>query len=295
MTHIVLNQDLVKTLQDKVVVLTGGSTGIGRAAVELFHSKYSARSAATCLPRTLGYGAKVVFGDVNDQLGQELATQLGPSVQYVHCNAASYADQLALFASAEKSFGRIDVVCANAGVAVHADIFAPDADWQSEPSMIEIDVNTKGCLFSARIGMGYLRKNGGGDLVLTSSIAGWKECSHLVTYTASKHAVIGILRGLYQQAWTENITVNVICPWMTSKSIDLSQYFRWTYVNRNTYGHWYRSGMAETRASRKRSCGCCPSHGTLRNGEQRTRWRDPPWCGTAVHWQNTSYRWRSGL
>lgn len=156
-----------------------------------------------------------MFGDVNDELGSSLATQCGPSVQFRHCNAASYSDQLMLFEEAEKSFGRIDVVCANAGVAVHADIFAPDADWRTEPSMMEIDVNTKGCLYSARVGMGYLRKYGGGDLVLTSSIAGWKECSHLVTYTASKHAVIGIMRGLYQQAWEEKITVNVVCPWMT--------------------------------------------------------------------------------
>ncbi|KPI41537.1 Tropinone -like 1 [Cyphellophora attinorum] len=211
MTHIVLNQDLAKTLKDRVIVLTGGSTGIGRAAVELFHS----------------YGAKVMFGDVNDELGKGLATQLGSSVEYRHCNATSYADQLALFAEAEKAFGKVDVVCANAGVGVHADIFAPDADWQTEPSMIEIDVNLKGVLFSARIGMGYLRKNGGGDLILTSSIAGWKECSHLVTYTASKHGVIGFMRGLYQQAWEEKITVNVLCPWMTKTRMVLGIEVGW--------------------------------------------------------------------
>lgn len=165
-----------------------------------------------------GYGAKVFFGDVNDAVAEAFAAELGPAAAYRHCDASSYADQLALFEEAEKAFGKIDVVCANAGVAVHKDIFLPDADWRQEPSMIEVDVNTKGCLFSARIGMAYLRKNGGGDLVLTSSIAGWKECSHLVTYTASKHAVIGLVRGLYAQAWEERISVNVICPWMTSES-----------------------------------------------------------------------------
>jgi NAD(P)-dependent dehydrogenase (short-subunit alcohol dehydrogenase family) len=138
-------------------------------------------------------------------------------VRYAHCDASSYADQLALFAAAEQTFGRVDVVCANAGVVVHKDIFAPEADWQVEPSMLEVDVNTKGCLFSARIGMAYLRKVGGGSVVFTSSIAGWKECEHLTTYTASKHGTVGIVRGLYQQAWKEGISVNVVCPWMTSK------------------------------------------------------------------------------
>lgn len=167
------------------------------------------------------YGAKVVFGDVNDEVAEAVVRELGGSVQYKHCDASKYADQLSLFEHAEKTFGRVDVVCANAGVGVHKDIFAPDADWMTEPTMIEVDVNLKGCLFAARIGMGYMRKHGGGDLILTSSIAGWKECSHLVTYTASKHGVIGLLRGLYQQAWKENISVNVICPWMTSTVLPL--------------------------------------------------------------------------
>jgi NAD(P)-dependent dehydrogenase (short-subunit alcohol dehydrogenase family) len=82
--------------------------------------------------------------------------------------------------------------------------------------MAEIDINTKGSIFSARIGMHYLRQNGGGDLVLVSSIAGFKECGGLTTYTASKHGVVGIMRGLHLTATPENIRVNVICPWMTS-------------------------------------------------------------------------------
>jgi NAD(P)-dependent dehydrogenase (short-subunit alcohol dehydrogenase family) len=63
-----------------------------------------------------------------------------------------------------------------------------------------------------------LRKNGreGGDLILVSSIAGWKECTGLVGYTASKHGVVGIMRGLHLSAVKEGVRINVICPWMTS-------------------------------------------------------------------------------
>jgi len=82
------------------------------------------------------------------------------------------------------------------------------------------DVNLRGPLITTRIALHFLRKNpSGGDIVLVSSIAGWKECTGLVAYTASKHGVIGILRGLHLSAVKENIRINVICPWMTSSSL----------------------------------------------------------------------------
>lgn len=162
-------------------------------------------------------GAKVVFGDVSDEPARELESRLGPSVRYVHCDTSSYSDQLELFATAESAFGRVDIVVANAGIANHKDIFAPDQDITKEPSMLEIDVNLKGVIFTARIGMHYLRKIGGGDLVLVSSIAGFKESGGLTPYMASKHGVLGVLRGLRLTALPENIRINAICPWMTSE------------------------------------------------------------------------------
>ncbi len=126
----------------------------------------------------------MAFGDVNDAAGKSLESELGSSVFFHHCDTSSYTDQLGLFENAEKSFGRVDIVVANAGVGAHKDPFLADADWQQEPSMIEIEVNLKGCIFTTRIGQAYLRKYGGGDIVLTSSIAGFKESSGLVIYSA---------------------------------------------------------------------------------------------------------------
>ncbi len=162
-------------------------------------------------------GAKVACGDVNDKAGKDLEAELGSSVIYHHCDTAIYADQLALFEAAEKAFGRINIVCANAGVSAAADPFLPESDWTVEPRMIEIDVNLKGCIFTTRIGQAYLRKNGGGDIVLTSSIAGFKESPGIVIYTASKHGVIGLMRSLHGAASREKINVNVVCPWFTSE------------------------------------------------------------------------------
>ena len=159
----------------------------------------------------------MIFGDVNDRAGEELASRLGPSVSYKHCDTSSYSEQLALFALAEQLYGRVDIVVGNAGIVNYDDIFAPGKDWTQEPSMGEIDVNLKGVLFTTRIGMGYLRKSGGGDIVLTSSTAGFKSSDGLATYTASKHGVVGLMRGLQNKAKEENIYINVVLPYFTSK------------------------------------------------------------------------------
>ncbi|KAF2662796.1 NAD(P)-binding protein [Lophiostoma macrostomum CBS 122681] len=204
MVHVQFNSELLGSLKDKVVVLTGGATGIGRSAVIQFAEA----------------GCKVVFGDISEEPARELESQLGPNVRFLFCDTASYSDQLQLFAAADSIFGSIDVVVANAGMAIHKDIFEASSDITIEPSMKEVAVNLTGAIFTARIGMHYLRKNksksgGKGDLVLVSSIAGFKESGGLATYTASKHGVLGLMRGLHTTAFPEGIRINVICPWMT--------------------------------------------------------------------------------
>ncbi|KAL4912896.1 hypothetical protein BDW62DRAFT_9384 [Aspergillus aurantiobrunneus] len=201
MAHLVLDPTLLSSLRDKVVVLTGGATGIGRSAVTLFHN----------------HGAKVVFGDIAEEPAHSLVSSLGhKNIHFVHCNTTSYASQLNLFRTAFDLHGRIDTVVAVAGVANPKSIFDPAADITQEPSMLEIEVNTIGSLFTARIAMHYLRQSGnGGDIVLMSSIIGFKETEDLVPYTTSKHGVVGIMRGLHLQAAKEGIHVNVVCPWVT--------------------------------------------------------------------------------
>lgn len=202
MTHLELNPALLPFVKDKVVVLIGGATGIGRSAIEKF----------------IAHGAKVAFGDLNDSAAQALVSQVGSeNAFYAHCNAASYADQLSLFDAAEWRFGRVDIAVGNAGVVIPSNPYAADSDVSREPPMGEVDVNLKGAIFTSRIAAHYLRKYGGGDIVLTSSISGFKECNGIPIYTASKHGVVGIVRGVNLDLIKENIRVNVICPWMTSE------------------------------------------------------------------------------
>lgn len=231
MVHVQFNPELLSTLKDKVVVLTGGATGIGRSAVAQFAGEgleLSYGLTPAHANSVLEAGCKVVFGDISEEPARELESRLRPNVRFLFCDTSSYSDQLGLFAAAESIFGRIDVVVANAGIAIHKDIFDPSSDISIEPSMKEVEVNLCGAIFTARIGMHYLRKNksrgggkGGGDLVLVSSIAGFKESGGLATYTASKHGVLGLMRGLHTTVLPEGIRINVICPWMTSRSLSL--------------------------------------------------------------------------
>ncbi|KAG4431079.1 hypothetical protein IFR05_013434 [Cadophora sp. M221] len=262
MAHIQINEAQFATLKDKVVVLTGGANGIGRAAVKLFHS----------------HGAKIIFGDINTTLGLELEAELSsssstttssPSAKFIPTDVTSYTSQLSLFKTAISLHGRVDIVVANAGMSIPRDPFKfNDLDSNGEGEgdeeiekpfpTTEIDVNLTGCLFTARIGMFYLRKNKkthtkipaqhqndhqdehqkqnngvgvgvgvgvseggnagdrGGDIILVSSIAGFKESTNLAVYTASKHGVLGLLRGVRIQAAREGVRVNAVCPWMTS-------------------------------------------------------------------------------
>jgi NAD(P)-dependent dehydrogenase (short-subunit alcohol dehydrogenase family) len=148
-----------------------------------------------------------------------------PGVHFVHCDTSSYNDQLSLFQAAYSRYQRIDVVIANAAVSLSRDPFSAanltDEAILTAPTMSEVDINLKGVLYTARLGYHYLRKNPNpehrGDLVLVSSIAGFKECEGLVSYTASKHGVIGVMRGLALQAAKEGVKINTICPWMTSE------------------------------------------------------------------------------
>ncbi|CAI6331485.1 unnamed protein product [Periconia digitata] len=206
MVHVQFEPALLGTLRDKVVVLTGGATGIGRAAVLQFAEA----------------GSKIVYGDIhNPPLPTTLPESTLKNIHYKHCDTTSYESVLSLFSHAAATLGAIDIVVANAGVANHKDVFAADADITVAPSMREVDVNLTGVIYTARIGLHYLRKNGkgGGDVVLVSSIAGFKESGGLGIYSASKHGVLGLMRGLHGDAINDGIRINVICPWMTKTAM----------------------------------------------------------------------------
>ena len=202
------------SLAGKVVVLSGGSTGIGAAAVNLAHT----------------LNATVYFGDIDTKSSEALLSRLdSPStIHFVPCDVTKYADVLKLFAAARQKCGRIDHVIANAGVVERPGLFTPKvsvAELESrgaegEPDLTALDVNLRGVLLFAHVACAYLadgqdiHEPSDKSLTLISSVAGFKEHPGLFAYGASKHGVLGLMRALrlYVPRVFPGVRVNAICP-----------------------------------------------------------------------------------
>ncbi|KIW96773.1 uncharacterized protein Z519_02164 [Cladophialophora bantiana CBS 173.52] len=188
-------------LKDQVMVITGGSSGIGAATVAFFAK----------------HGAKVISGDITP------ASTDVENVQHVSTDVTSYSSLSNLFRLAFKTYGRVDIAISNAGLIEPGNIFDPSIDLQSvdeEPALNIVDVNVKAVIYFARIASVYLRQGAkpGDDkcLLLMSSVAGFTFTPGLYVYGATKHAVIGLMRALAPYALTTlGIRVNSICPWTT--------------------------------------------------------------------------------
>ncbi|KAF4331512.1 15-hydroxyprostaglandin dehydrogenase [Fusarium acutatum] len=203
MSLIELNPLCLPSLKGKVVLITGGAEGIGREAAILFH----------------GHGAKVVVGDVKAEAGASLALKLGSNFLFLECDVTSYQQQLDLFQSAKDTFGPVNIAISNAGVNGIMDPMIDLSAIETEPKFPEIDVNLRGALFTARLALHQMQANGGGNIILVSSIGGFKEMERITPYVASKHGVIGILRGMRLTSIKQNVQINAICPWMTKTNM----------------------------------------------------------------------------
>jgi len=184
------------TLDNKVALITGGSRGIGAAAVRLF---------ATA-------GAKVVF---NYQTAKAQANALVRECGAAKCRAqpsdlstTGAAEQLV--SSAISAFGRLDILVANHGIWPPED--APidrmsDAQWHRT-----IAVNLDSVFALVKHSVGHMKKQGGGHIVLVSSTAGQRGEAFHCDYAASKGALISMVKGLSTELARDNIHVNCVAP-----------------------------------------------------------------------------------
>lgn len=122
----------------------------------------------------LSLGALVVNGDLQPpKEGRE-----HPSLTFQQTDVTKWSDQLALFKKAKELHGRIDHVFANAGISIRANYIATDLDENGdlkEPSFKSLDVNLRGAINTATLGIYYMRQTGGGSIVITSSIASFQR------------------------------------------------------------------------------------------------------------------------
>ncbi|TDE03115.1 SDR family oxidoreductase [Jiangella asiatica] len=176
----------------RVVAITGASSGIGAAAA-----------------RTLvGAGAKVVLGARRTERIADLAGELGDSARAVTTDVRDPADAQRLVDTAVEAFGRLDALIANAGIGMYGGIMDRTDDELKEM----LDTNVAGTVWPVRAAVPRLRENGGGDIVIVSSVAGLRGRGVEAVYAATKHAQMGLAGGLDRELHREGIRVTALCP-----------------------------------------------------------------------------------
>jgi NAD(P)-dependent dehydrogenase (short-subunit alcohol dehydrogenase family) len=182
-------------LDGQVALVTGGGSGIGRAVVERFVAE----------------GARVAVMDRAATRGQELRAKLGDKVVAIGGDVARLDDNKRAVAETIAGFGRLDILVGNAGVL---DGFVALAEMPEEKLAAACDelfaVNVKGCILGAKAALPELAKTGG-CMIFTASGAGFTSAGGGVIYTASKHAVVGIVRQLAVELGPQ-VRVNGVAP-----------------------------------------------------------------------------------
>lgn len=185
---------MTKLLENKVAVVTGGASGIGRATVELF----------------VQHGAKVVIADIQDALGQQLASDLGENALYVRTDVTVEADVEAVVAKAVERFGRLDVMFNNAGSpSAPAPMVDVSVEYLDHALALFVRSVVLGHKYAARQ---FKAQGGGGSIISTSSLAGLQGGWGDVGYSSAKAAVLGIARVATIELGKFGIRSNVIAP-----------------------------------------------------------------------------------
>jgi NAD(P)-dependent dehydrogenase (short-subunit alcohol dehydrogenase family) len=180
-------------LAGKVAIVTGGGSGIGRAFVERFVEE----------------GARVVIADIDVEAGEALAASLGDVAAFARTDVTVADDVQAVVDLAVERFGGLHVMANNAGVASSMTRFLHDdlSDFRRVS-----DINVLGVLLGCQRAALHMKANGGGSIINTSSTAGINAGAGLITYRATKAAVIHASRSIALDVAQYNIRVNCLVP-----------------------------------------------------------------------------------
>ncbi|KAL1545436.1 Short-chain dehydrogenase reductase 2a [Salvia divinorum] len=192
-----------KRLDGKIAIVTGGARGIGEETARLFAE----------------HGARVVIADVEDGLGRSVADSLSPDATYVHCDVASEADIEGLISSTVAAYGRLDVLFSNAGIL---------GDQARRKSILDFDcaefdrvmaVNARAAALGMKHAARAMIRVGSGCIICTASVAAVVGGMGPYAYTASKHAVVGLVKNAACELGKYGIRVNCISPFGVATSM----------------------------------------------------------------------------
>lgn len=177
-------------IREKVVVITGGGSGIGAAMARAFTSN--------------GAGAVVVL-DIDDAAAASVANEIGGEARMLDVSdAAATADVLG---ELESSYGRIDILCLNAGIATGGSVDAPDDVWERT-----WQVNVMSHVYATRQVLPGMLERGSGHLVHTASAAGLLTNLGAAPYAVTKHGVVALAEWLAVTYGEQGIGVSALCP-----------------------------------------------------------------------------------
>ncbi len=186
----------MKRFNNKVVVVTGGGSGIGKATALQFASE----------------GANVVIGNRNESKGQETVKQIsdaGETASFIRTDVTKEADVKNLINHAVSEYGGLHFAFNNAGTEGDTATIVDDTEKNFNRVF---DVNVKGLWLSMKYEIEYMLKNGGGAIVNTASIAGLIGFPQHGMYTASKHAVLGLTKSAALEYGAKGIRINAVSP-----------------------------------------------------------------------------------
>ncbi len=182
--------------KQRVALVTGASSGIGRAVAERF----------------VHDGVAVVLADVNDVAGEELSGTLnnaGGSTVYIHCDVSSLEDNQRAVDLAVQTFGRLDIAVNNAGIGGEQ---APTAEYDPAAWQDVLNVNLTGPFYGMKAQIPAMLRTGGGSIVNVSSILGAVGFASAPAYTTSKHGLVGLTKAAALDHSAQGVRVNAIGP-----------------------------------------------------------------------------------
>ena len=182
-------------IKDKIIIVTGGANGIGKALCQRFVSEQAAR---------------VIIVDLELDSAQQLADELGADA--MQADVSKESDIQAVVSAVEAKYGQIDLYCSNAGV-----FFSVLPDWQATSLANEQwqkiwEINVMSHIYGARAVLPSMQKRGDGYILNTVSAAGLLSQIGSAAYSTTKHAALGFSESLAITHGDEGIKVSVLCP-----------------------------------------------------------------------------------